>query len=515
MRFLLGALLLVSAAVPSAAADLRTAADLRSQVRAYRAAHEAAIVRELVDLLALPNVATRLPDIERNAAFLMERLRARGFGGVQLLSAGPGTPPAIYGELESSLSGKTATKTVVFYAHYDGQPVGQKGWTSDPWKPVLRSGTKDLSLENLQPPIDPEWRIFARSASDDKAPIVALLTALDALKASGTPPSINLKVFLDGEEEQGSPHLAAILARHADLLRADLWLLCDGPVHPTRRMQVYFGARGVTGLDLTAYGPLRPLHRGHYGNWAPNPAIGLAHLVAAMRDEDGKILLPGFYDDVLPWSEEEKRAAAAMPAVEAALRDELGLGRTEGSGRRLQEQLMQPALNVRGLRAAEVGEGSANAIPTEATVSIDFRLVPGQTPEKVRRRVEDFLRGEGWFLTAEEPDREIRRAHPKVARLEWEAGYPAARTGMSLPLSRSVIAILGEAAGSPVVVTPLLGGSIPMYLFSETLKTPVIGVPIVNHDNNQHGANENLRLQNLWDGIESFAALLARLGGVR
>src|SRR6185295_17363120 len=188
-----------------------------------------------------------------------------------------------------------------------------------------------------------------------------------------------------------------------------------------------------------------------------------------------------------------------------------GLGRTEG-GARLQDRLMAPALNLRGLRAAEVGEAAANAIPTEAQASIDFRLVPDQTPQRVRERVEAFLRSHGWFLADKAPDRETRRAHPRIARLSWSLDYPAARTDMSLPASRAVASVVESTVGGPVVQVPMLGGSVPMYLFTESVKSPVIGVPIVNHDNNQHGINENLRLQNLWDGIEVYAALMAELG---
>jgi len=500
--------MLLAAAAASGAAE----PGLRGEVRAWRAAHEKEIVRELADLLALPNVATNVADIERNADRLTEMLGRRGFE-VRRLSAGEGTPPALYGELRVP----GAKRTVVFYAHYDGQPVDQQGWISDPWKPVLRTGplgegVKEVDPASVQGPLDPEWRLYARSASDDKSPIVAMLAALDALRAAGRQPSVNVKLFLEGEEEQGSLHLTEILRRYAPLLAADAWLLCDGPVHPTRRMQVFYGARGVSGLEITIYGPVRPLHSGHYGNWAPNPAVTLVHLLASLRDEEGRILIPGFYDDVRPLTEAEKRAVAAMPAVEEGLAGELGLGRTEGSGARLQELLMNPALNLHGLRSAEVGEAATNAIPTEAKASIDFRLVPDQTPQKVRERVEGFLRSKGWFLAAEAPDREMRRAHPRIAHLEWSLDYPAARTDMSLPASRAVAAVVERAVGGPVVRVPMLGGSVPMYLFTESLKAPVIGVPIVNHDNNQHGINENLRLQNLWDGIEVFAALMAELG---
>jgi acetylornithine deacetylase/succinyl-diaminopimelate desuccinylase-like protein len=487
-------------------------AEVRDRVREYRKAHEREIVGELSGLLAIPNVASNIQDIRRNADHLMEMLRRRGFKA-RLLEGGEGSRPAVLGELRSP----GAQRTIVFYAHYDGQPVDPTKWLSDPWKPVLRTGppvegVREVDLASVEGTLDPEWRIFARSASDDKSPIVAILTALDALRAAGITPSVNLKLFLEGEEEAGSGHLTDILHRHADLLKADAWIFCDGPVHPTRKMQVFFGARGVTGLELTVYGPLRPLHSGHYGNWAPNPAVELAHLIAGLRDDEGRILIPGFYDDVRPLTAQEKKAIAALPDVETGLRKELGLGRTEGGEARLQERVMLPALNVRGLRAGDVGDAAANAIPTEARASIDFRLVPEQTPEKIKKTVEEDLRRQGWYVVAEPPDTATRLAHPRVIRAEWSLDYPPSRTDMELPISRAVVAAVSEAAGEPVIQVPILGGSVPMSLFTDTLHVPMIGVPMVNHDNNQHGINENLRLQNLWDGIEVYAVLMARLG---
>ncbi len=510
------AIAIASAASPAVAAPATAAAvtkaptPLTATVRAYRAGHERQILGELADLLALPNVATDAAAMARNAAAITGQLERRGFT-VQRLVAGEGTPPALF----AILPNPQATRRVVFYAHYDGQPVTPADWRSDPFRPVLRAGpdldSPEVPLADLPERLAPEWRLYARSASDDKAPIVAILTALDALREAGIPPSVEVALFLEGEEEQGSPHLREILARHADALRADLWLLCDGPVHASRRMQIFFGARGVAGLELTTYGPLRPLHSGHYGNWAPNPAVSLVRLLASLRDEEGRILIPGFDDDVRPLGAAERRAVEAMPAVEDALRDELALGRTEGGGR-LQERLMLPALNLRGLRAGAVGEEAANAIPSEATASIDFRLVPDQTPERVCERVEAFLREQGWVLVHEAPDAATRRAHPRVLRLDWSLDYAGARTDMDLPASRAVAAIVDRATGGSLVQVPMLGGSVPMVLFADTLKVPLIGVPIVNHDNRQHAANENLRLQNLWDGIEVFAALMAELG---
>ncbi len=493
-----------------ALAGAQAAAPLREQVRDYRVAHETQILEEFFRMLAIPNVATHVEDIDQNAAFITEALRKRGFH-TQLLSAAPGTPAAIYGELKAP----RAKRTVVFYAHYDGQPAGQAAWRSDPFKPVIRAGTTATTSIDVDwqraARIDPEWRIYARSASDDKAPIQAMLTALDALKAAGLQPTVNVKVFYEGEEEQGSQHLADILRANRQLLSGDVFVLSDGPRHPSGRMQVFFGARGVSAVELTVYGPNRPLHSGHYGNWAPNPAVEIVHLLAAMRDEDGRILIPGFHDEVRPLTAQEKQVLVDLPDVESGLKQELGLGRTEGS-QRLADSIARPALNIRGIRSGDVGEGqAANAIPTEARASIDFRLVPDQTPERVRAGTEAFLRAQGWYVVSQEPDVATRAAHPKVIRAQWSLDYPAYRANMNEPAVQAVVASIEHSTGAAVLQLPMLGGSVPMYTFAAALKLPIVGVPLANADNNQHGANENLRLQNLWDGIEIYAGLLTGL----
>jgi acetylornithine deacetylase/succinyl-diaminopimelate desuccinylase-like protein len=483
---------------------------LREQVRAYRLRHDKEIVQELAAFSSLRNVARDRADILANADALVAMLQRRGIAARRLEAAG--SPPAVYGELRAA----GARRTLVVYAHYDGQPADPAEWHGDPWQPVLRTGPlpagKPVDLASAPSPLPGEWRLFARAASDDKGPIVGMLTALDALRAAGVAPSVNLKFFFEGEEEAGSPHLAAILAQHRELLAADAWVLADGPEHQSRQFQVVFGARGYTGLNLTVYGPLRALHSGHYGNWAPNPAALLAQVLAGMRGPDGEVLIQGFAQDVRPLSDSERRAAAALPPVEEDLRRELAIGWTEGGGKRLQELVMRPALNVLGLRAGQVGAQARNAIPTEATAALDFRLVPDQTPERVHAQVEEHLRRGGFWIVHGEPDTPTRLAHGKVARLDWAAGYPGARTAMDLPASRAVVQAVGEGLGRPLLEVPMLGGSIPMYLFTDILKVPIVAVPTVNYDNSQHAPDENLRLQNLWDGIEVFAALFARLG---
>ncbi len=499
-------LLALAAAAALAPAPVPPGSDA---VREWRLAHERAIVRELADLVSLPNLAKDAPAIRGNAEAIRAMLSRRGIAS-RLLEV-EGAPPAVLGERRTP----GARRTVVFYAHYDGQPVRPATWHSDPWRPVLRDGrledgAREIALAGSGP-LPAEARLFGRSVSDDKAPIVAMMAALDALAATGGAPDVDLKFFFEGEEEAGSPHLAAFLDRYRDLLAADLWLLCDGPVHASRRMQVYFGARGITEVEMTLYGPARPLHSGHYGNWAPNPAVELAHLVAALRDTDGRVLVPRFYDDVKPPTPAERQALAEVPDVDGALREELALGRTEAGGARLVERILLPALNVRGLSSGAVGAEAANAIPVDARASIDLRLVPDQTPEGVRAQVEAHLTSLGYEIVHAAPTVEQRRAAPRLVRLDWGPGYPAARVAMDTEAARAVVRAVEEAVGGPVIRLPTLGGSVGMETFTRILGAPVVGVPIVNHDNNQHGADENLRLANLWQGIEVFAALMGRL----
>lgn len=484
---------------------------LRDQIRTYRQAHDVEIVRELAELLAIPNLASDPAGIRRNAAHLRTMLERRGIA-TRLLESPAGGPPAVFGELRTP----GATRTVTFYAHYDGQPVDTSEWVTPPWSPVLRDrlhgeGGRVIPIPTTPGSVQGEWRLYARSAGDDKSPIVAMLAAIDALRANRTPLTVNLKFFLEGEEEAGSGHLRPLLERHADLLKADVWLFGDGPVHQSRRQQIVFGVRGVTGLEMTVYGPGRALHSGHYGNWAPNPIVLLANLVASMRNDDGRITIAGFGDDVAPATDADRQALRTIPAVDSSLRHELQLAGTEGGNAPLMERILLPALNLRGFEGGHVGAFASNTISTEARASIDFRLVPDQTPQRIRQLVEAHARSQGFWVTDHDPTPAERRAHARIVKMTWEAGYPATRASMDSPIARALVSAVQEALDYPVVRVPILGGSLPMYTFEEMLRVPLIVLPIVNHDNSQHASNENLRLQNLFDGMEVYAMVLARL----
>jgi acetylornithine deacetylase/succinyl-diaminopimelate desuccinylase-like protein len=395
--------------------------------------------------------------------------------------------------------------------------VDPAAWTdTEPFTPALRTeaiaaGGRLIPHPPAGTPYQDAWRVYARSASDDKSPIVALLTAIDALEARRIARVVNVKLVLDGEEEAGSPGLEQALQSRRGLLAGDLLVSCDGPVHQSGRPLVSFGNRRILDVDLTVYGPVRGLHSGHYGNWAPNPAMRLAQLLASMKRADGRVLIDGFYDDVVPLTEREKQAVAALPAIDAELMRELQFGRPEGGGASLADLLGQPSLNIRGLRSAYVGAEAQNVVPEEAEASIDIRLVKDIRPERQFRRLVAHIVKQGYFVVeGREPTPEERRSHPAVARVDYGGGYPATRFSMDLPVAVAVAQVLDRATGGGLVKAPTLGGSVPMYIF-ERLGLPVIGVPIVNYDNSQHSHNENLRLGEFWRGIEVYAALIATL----
>ncbi len=432
------------------------AASPRDSVRVWRKAHEKAIVTDFVTFLSMPDVATNVADVEKNAAYIEQQLRARGFK-TRLLTAEPGTPPSVFAEMRV----QGAKRTVIFYAHYDGQPVGQKGWIANPFQPSMRTALPEARPVDWQDAanLDPDWRLFARAAGDDKASIQAMLSALDALKAARIKPTVNIKLLYEGEEEQGSPHFSRLVARNLDLLKGDLLIMGDGPMHQSGKQMVNFGNRGIASLTMTVYGATRPLHDGHYGSWAPSPAVMIARLIASLRDDDGHILIPHFYDDVAPVSAADKAAFAAMPPVEEQLKRALGLARNVGPAR-LADGYLAPTLNVRAIHVGDEGPSAANAIATQADASFDFRLAPGETPGHTRELLENYLTQQGWFIVREEPDLKTRLAHARIVKVVWDPGGAlATKTALDLPASRAVVASIGRTVGYPPIELPIVGAS--------------------------------------------------------
>lgn len=480
-------------------------------IREYRRANEHVIIEEYVKFLSIPNVASDRENIRRNAAHIMQMMQQRGLESRLLETNDKNIPPAVYGEWKVP----GASRTVILYAHYDGQPTDPKQWSkTHPWQPTLLSAALEagglvLPFPKKDQPINPEWRLYARSASDDKAGVMAILTAVSALKANNISPTSNIKFFFEGEEEAGSPNLATIINLNKELLQADAWIICDGPVHQSGRKQVVFGVRGDTNVDVTVYGATRPLHSGHYGNWAPNPAMILARLLSSMKDESGKVTISGWYDDVEPLGKTELQAIAEAPQYDEQVKRELGLAQTDGAGRKLLELINEPSLNINGMSSGDVGELARNVIPTAASAVLDLRLVKGNDFNRQFQRLRDHVRKRGFYVIDRDPTTDERLKYPLIAKLvHRRGGYNAQRTRMDLPIAVQVVEAVQSTTGLPIVKLPTSGGSLPLSIITENLRTVTISVPIANHDNNQHAENENIRLQNLWDGIETMAALM-------
>ncbi|MGH9346398.1 MAG: M20/M25/M40 family metallo-hydrolase [Vicinamibacterales bacterium] len=500
----------VGVAVVAALAQLAAAppANLRATIDAWVEKNQKTLVASLAELLSIPNVAADRDNIRRNAVWLRDQLATRGFSAEILETAGN---PLVFGEL--TVPG--ATRTILFYEHYDGQPVNPKDWKQpSPFAPILRDGRMEDGAKEIPNGLatlatfTPDMRIYARSASDDKSPFIALCAALDAMKASGIPPTSNLKIVLDGEEEAGSPSLVPAISKYRDRLAADVMYILDGPVHPSERPTVVYGARGIVTIELTVYGPKFALHSGHYGNWAPNPAMRLAQLLATMKSDDGRVLIEGFYDGITPVTAEEQAMLAAVPDDPASLMTLFGIAAPERAGLSLQEALQRPSLNVRGLSSAFVGADARTIVPDRAVAAIDVRLVKETPADRMAKLVRDHIARQGWHVVDADPDDAVRARHAKIVRMDARDGTNAYRTSPLLPIAKQTVSALSAVFGTPPVQIRTSGGTVPITPFIEALGFPAMSLPTVNFDNNQHGENENLRLDHFFRGVTTIAAVL-------
>lgn len=462
--------------------------------------------------LQIPNVATDTSNIGKNANYLVQLMNAEGIENVKLLQADErNAPPVVYGEI--NIPG--ATRTVIFYAHYDGQPVNPDLWAKGlhPFQPQLLNGRIEdnasvHSLSSASSPVDPEWRIYARGASDDKAGVMAILTAMDAINHSGLKPSFNIRFFFEGEEEQGSTHLHQVLEKYKSLLKSDLWIICDGPVNQSGYKQIVFGCRGDTHLELKVFGPKSPLHSGHYGDWVTNPVMTLCKLLASMKDGKGRVTIKNFYSDVIPLTPTEKKALSRVPEVENELKKRIGFSKEEMEGKDLNESINLPSLNINGIESSNVGTIQANVIPISATAVIDLRLVLGNDWKKQQQKVIDHIISQGFYVTNKEPTDEERSKYKKIAQVKRDNGDNAQKTSMDLPMAKQLVEAVQQTTKNPVLQIPTSGGSLPLSLLKKYLDATSLVVPIANPDNNQHAENENIRLRNFWDGIDMIAAVM-------
>ena len=486
----------------------------------YIKENAARILWEFADFLELPNVTKNVTDLEKNAQYIDKMFSAAG-ANVRVLKLEDKAPIVI-----GKLGANSDRRTIGVYCHYDAQPVEPLSeWRHGPFQPTLYTGAFEEGGTKIELPatgdnVEADWRMYCRASADDRGPIYALKLALDALRENNIPLSSNLVFLFEGEEESGSTNLEMYLSKYRDMLSGvDIWLICDGPVHQSGKPIIVFGVRGISGFEVSLYGASRrttdgtsaprPLHSGHYGNWAPNPALMLSQLLAGMKDAQGRVLIDGFYESAQPLGRLEREALARMPRMDDALMKEFGLARVEGDGESLEELINRPSLNIRGISAASVGSAARTIIPAEATASVDIRLVKGNDPNKMLDLVEHHIKQEGYHIVRTPPDFETRLKHAPIAMFSRRPRYRAARTPMNLAAVSEITSALRVAAGEEVIHQPTMGGSLPLYVFEESLQTPFLIVPLVNYDNNQHAPNENLRVGQLWYGVRALASILS------
>jgi acetylornithine deacetylase/succinyl-diaminopimelate desuccinylase-like protein len=463
----------------------------------------------LIEYLSIPCDANFKEDIIKNVVWVENQFTKRGFSSQRLET---NTLPVL---LLTKKSENLNAKTIMYYYHSDGQPVIPSEWFQEnPFKPVLKKkNAKDNSweiipIENLEKQVDPEWRIFGRASSDDKGPGVMLLAAMDALASKNIKTPYNLKILVDFEEEKGSVNLPSIIDKHKTLLSSDLLLIFDGPGHASNLPTITFGARGIATLTLTTYGAYTPQHSGHYGNYLPNPALRMAQLLASMKSDDGKVLIPGFYDGV-NLDAKTKQKLKEVPDNLAEMKAKLGIKTPDKVGETYQEALTFPSLNIRGLKSGEVGPLAATIIPDKAIAEIDIRIVAATDPVKLIKNVKDFILSKGYYLVENDPTPEERAKHDKIIRIATRPGYGAFNTELNGSVGMWLENAIVKTTNKTVIKLPTMGGSVPISPFVTKLGVTAVIVPTVNADNNQHSANENLRLGNYFDGIKIMMGLLS------
>jgi len=468
----------------------------------------AAVFPDYFELLTNPSDSIKPEDIQANAAWLVKAFEKRGFHATELDNKGK---PLVF----ASYDGNTGKRpTILFYIHFDAQPVVPSQWSQkDPWTPVVKKRDADGKwgevdkAELFRPDFDPELRIFARAAADDKGPIAMFLASFDLLRAQKKRPAVDVKLLLDSEEESNSAGIPAVVETHSDALKADALVVFDAAEHPSGRPTILFGNRGVTPLTLTVYGPKVPLHSGHYGNYAPNPAQRLARLLAGMKDDDGRVTIPGYYDRT-HLSDADRKVMAEVPDDEAALKKRLGIAEPDKVGGSYQEALQYPSLNVRGMASGGIADKVATIIPAQAVAEIDLRTTVEADGAYLSGLVKDYVVKQGYFLTDHDPTDEERAAHGKIAQLKIGKGDEGARQDMDSRIGRWAVKALTTSSDQAPVQLRQMGGTVPTADIVEPLKLTFLLVPTVNADDNQHTYDENLRAGQFLTGMRSMLGLL-------
>jgi acetylornithine deacetylase/succinyl-diaminopimelate desuccinylase-like protein len=425
---------------------------------------------ELFTLLRQPSISAQNVGVAECAALLKRQMEAIGVPVRVVPTAGH---PVVYGEVQVL----GAKRTVLIYGHYDVQPPEPlELWHTPPFEPTIKDG-----------------RIWGRGTGDNKGQFFAHLKAVEAvLRTEGRLP-VNVKFLFEGEEEISSRSLRGFIEANRALLAADYAFCSDGPMLPNHQPTVLFGVRGILGVEVSIKGANTDVHSGNLGPFVPAPAWRLVHFLGTLKDREGRILIKGFSDAVVPPSRLEREALDKMPFEPGFL---TGLGLPAASredGPAYFERLMfQPALNINGLTSGYQGPGSKTIVPHRASAKIDMRLVVNQDPDDI---FEKFI------------------AHAKThgfddLQIERRGGFHPSRTSLDHPLGAAAARAVRRGFGKEPVLQPCLGGSDPDYYFTRVLGIPRVNVPYAPHDENNHAPNESIMVEGFFSGIKTTAALL-------
>ncbi len=463
-------------------------------------------INEIRSFVKIPNDALEHADINRNLTWLEKNFNARGFNSSILPTEGESL-------FFASLPMEDSKPTILFYMHLDGQSVDPSKWNQpNPYEVVLKSpeddGWKDQIFDDLNEDINYDWRLFGRSTSDDKGPIVMFLNAIDLLQENGQEIPFNIKVILDSEEEKSSKPLPKAVKQYRELLEADFLVINDGPVHVSGKPTVIYGCRGITTLSLTTHGPIKPQHSGHYGNYAPNPGFLLSEVLTTMKDKDGKVIIDGYYDGIT-LDENVISVLKSVPDDATTINTNLAIKNPDKVGSFYQESLQYPSLNIRGMSSGWIGDKARTIVPATATAELDLRLVPESDGTRLKGLVKKHIQRQGFYVTDTIPSKEERMAHDKIITLTEGPVTDAFRTNLDNSYGEFIVNTLKTKLEQEVVQIRIMGGTVPIAPFINELKIPAFIVPMVNPDNNQHSPNENLKIGQIAYGIEVFYGLLS------
>lgn len=458
--------------------------------------------KQLKDFIALPNNARKEGETEANIAFLEKQFESRNFKS-ERLSHNKSVILVAHRQVKADLP------TLLFYFHADGQPVEVAKWNQpDPYEIVLRSEDGNvLDWKNIFDKPKPDWRLYGRSTSDDKGPIIMLFSAIDALAAAGQNLAFNLKVLIDFEEESGSPNIDLIIKKHAESLATDGVVVFDGPMHFSNRPTIAYGSRGIAGISLKLFGPKKPLHSGHYGNYVPNPAFKLARLLASMKDDEGKVLIPGLNDKVII-SQADRNIMDKVPDDENSIRQKIGIAQSYTD---YQAALQYSSFDIVGFSSGWVGEQRRTIIPSDATAELSIRLVPQTDIATFIANVKAHIVNQGYHVVKQEPTELERSKYENIIAFKSTIShnYSSWQTKLEAPISLWLKRAIKTVSDEEPVQIRMMGGSLPIAPLKSELKVDMLIMPLVNADNNQHSPNENIRVGHYIDGIHYMIGILS------